>query len=107
MKLHDEFATNIEVLLREEIIKCGYEWGIDFTTQYPMRYGHIIDIAFPKIKLAIEADGEPWHSPEKDAVKNYVLKKHGWTVLRFKGNDILTDIAACIAKIKEKIKELS
>jgi len=99
VKFRDTFATNIEIKLREELESRGLKWGTDFATQFPIKYGYIIDIAFPDKKIAVEADGEPWHSPKKDATKNYILKQKGWKVLRFPGNKILTDVKGCVDEI--------
>ena len=48
--------------------------------------GFILDFAFPEIKLAVEIDGEYWHSLEKTKIKDrrraYFLEvKKGWKVL--------------------------
>ena len=103
MKLRNEFETDIEKMLREELESRGLENGVDFTCQFPIRYGHIIDIAFTEQKIAVEADGEPWHTPQKDAIKTGVLTKIGWKVLRFPGNDIYEDAAKCVDKIMKYI----
>ncbi len=96
MKLRNEFETDIEKILREEIESRGLENGVDFTCQFPIRFGHIIDIAFTEKMIAVEADGEPWHTPKGDAIKTGVLRKIGWTVLRFKGSEIYEDVEKCV-----------
>ena len=101
MKFRNEFETNIEKKLREELESRGYALGVDFATQYAIRYGHILDLAFPDKKIAIEADGEPWHTPEKDAKKNAVLRKKGWKVIRFSGTKIMEDARGCIDEVLE------
>ena len=54
--------------------------------QFPLgRYR--ADFAIPQIKLAIECDGEAWHShPDKraaDKLRDTELAKYGWTTVRF------------------------
>jgi len=97
------FLTNIEQLMLDELIQRGLKKGIDFATQYPIRGSFILDFAFPGEKIAIECDGEAWHSsPEarkKDGFKNFILGKEGWKVLRFSGSEIEEDTAKCVNKI--------
>ncbi|MEK4799946.1 DUF559 domain-containing protein [Thermoactinomyces sp. FSL K6-2592] len=51
-----------------------------------------IDIALPRYRIAIEADGRPYHSSKKqkahDRKKTQYLQKNGWKVLRFTGSQI-------------------
>lgn len=83
---------------------------------------YTIDIAFPDKKLAIEVDGDFWHSNEEkgykciyetqkrnkknDAHKNLYLETNGWCVLRFWQSEIEENIELCIQKIKDKYNEL-
>ena len=66
-----------------------------------------IDLALMEYKLAIECDGEYWHSsPEqkkRDARKNYYLKKHGWKVCRLKGKTINKNLGYAINHIKKRV----
>lgn len=52
----------------------------------------VVDFFIPSVGLAIECDGEYWHSfPEaiiQDAKKNAWLVKHGWAVLRLPERNI-------------------
>ena len=74
--------------------------------------GFMIDFAFPEIKLAIEIDGEYWHSLEKtikkDRRKDYFLKvKKGWELIRIPAKDFvlhsehyLWEVIQCIETLK-------
>jgi very-short-patch-repair endonuclease len=101
--MNSSFETNIERKVRRELEKRGYRRGIDFSCQYPLRYSYIIDLAFPKQMLAVETDGNYWHSKsnikKRDAYKNSILKKLGWTVLRISEDDILINVSLCVDKI--------
>ena len=105
--LSKDFSTDIEKLITDELIKRGLRKGIDFSTQYPIKYSFILDFAFPDKKLAIEADGEPWHSTpqakRRDKYRDNILKKQGWKVIRFWGNEIREDVEKVVDKI---LKEL-
>lgn len=48
---------------------------------------NVLDFAIPHLKIGIEADGELWHSQEKqeqsDQERDQLLAQRGWTILRF------------------------
>ena len=102
------FETNIEKILRIELEKRGYREGIVFCCQYPLRHSFILDFAFPDKMVAIEADGSHWHSKPKDrkrdGFKNYILKRKGWTVLRFSDRQIYDDVSKCVDQIESILK---
>ena len=95
--------TDIETLMIDSLRKQK----INFTEQFPIRckYGYILDIAIPDIKLAIECDGEHWHLEEnlRDKKRDGVLRKMGWKILRFKGNKIKNNMEECLERVKENI----
>ena len=99
--------TNIEKLLRKEIERRGYRKGIDFATQFPIKNSFILDFAFPEQKVAIEADGEAWHTSKdarkRDNFKNFILKKKGWLVLRFWGEEIMEDASRCVDMVEQAL----
>lgn len=68
----------------------------------------LVDITLPKYRVAIECDGDYWHSSEsqraKDANKTNWLRAHKWTVFRFLGSEITADPEACIAKVLAHIQ---
>jgi len=77
---------------------------------YPTNYK--VDLGFPGINLAIEADG-PCHTnwdqrKAKDMKKDSLLKELGWTVLRITNRlimehplGVLLDIRSTISKLKD------
>jgi len=64
----------------------------------------VVDIAFPKAKLAIEVDGRAWHSAmdrfQRDRTRQNRLVNAGWAVLRFTWHDLTTDLPAVITAIR-------
>ena len=104
------FETYIERILREELEKRGYRKGVDFCCQFPLRFSFILDFAFHKQKIAIEADGLFWHSKPKDrkrdGYKNYILKREGWMVLRFSEHQINEDVSKCVDQIECVLKKM-
>jgi very-short-patch-repair endonuclease len=71
----------------------GYVLEKDFYRQYPIE-PFVIDIAFPKIHLAIEVDGSSHDSKiqiAKDKVRDIYLKENGWFVLRLPEKKLFED----------------
>lgn len=81
-------VSKAEVLLCSMLVDYGYI-GVQ---QYQIE-SRFIDIAFPEIKLAIEIDGNYWHSQDKikkrDLEKEQILKNNGWELLRFSSESVL------------------
>jgi very-short-patch-repair endonuclease len=82
--------------------------GYKMRTQEPCgRYR--IDIAIPKYRIAIECDGQEWHSaPEQkahDRKKDRFLRKHGWTVIRFSGKRIVRRLESCVDRVNTEVSK--
>jgi len=105
MAKRERHLTDIETLFLNELESRGYRRGIDFATQYPLRYSFILDFAFPNKRIAIEVDGEPFHSPKKDSFKNYILKKTGWKLFRFWGQEVHENVKRCVDKILTELNK--
>lgn len=62
-----------------------------------------LDFAWPRARVAIEADGRRWHSSragfERDRAKHNVLVQDGWRVVRVTWRD-LADCAPVLAKVE-------
>jgi len=84
----DIHITNLEVVVKEYLDKNR----IDYIFQFPTRTGFVIDFVIPNKKVAIEVDGNVWHSSKeaikRDRFKDYQLKKEGWKVVRIKEEEI-------------------
>ena len=101
-----------ERAIKQSLIDHGYG---DFEAQYQLGY-YSIDIAYPDIKLAIEIDGEYWHSlprvARKDKSKNgYIQNYCGWNLLRIPAtpclkqpNKMVWEIIQHIETIKQEEK---
>lgn len=116
--------SEIELLLRRELWSRGI--------RYRKNVNRIIgkpDIAFIGKKVAVFCDSEFWHGFDWDVKKHEIksrqdfwipkiertiqrdkevnqnLQEQGWTVLRFWGEDIKRDPAACADLIVKVLKE--
>ncbi len=99
------YLTCLEKQFEEELQSRGLERGIDYAIQYPLRLSFILDFAFPEQKVAVETDGEAYHPTRRDVVKNKILKKLGWKVLRFWGKEVQEDVGKCVDKTMELVNE--
>ncbi len=89
-----------------------------FTPQLPVRTGwgknpgpthYKLDMAHPTLKIAIEADGrshEATARQQSDARKDAFLRGEGWTVLRFKNDQILNDPAMVMFTISKSMTSI-
>jgi DNA mismatch endonuclease (patch repair protein) len=116
--------TAIEVSFR----KALWHEGIRYRKNY-VRLPGKPDIAITKYQIAIFCDGEFWHGkdwelqkPKIKGNRDYWVAKiernmdrdhetdrqlhgRGWTVLRFWGEDIKRNLAACVEAVKDAISQ--
>lgn len=114
--------TSIEIALR----KALWNRGIRYRKNYKLLPGKP-DIAITKYKIAVFCDSDFWHgydwenrsqrimsnreywipkierNMQRDCEVNELLKKEGWTVLRFWEYQIKKELPACVEKIVSTI----
>jgi very-short-patch-repair endonuclease len=80
--------------------------------QFEVQYGssvYPIDFAIPHLKIGIEADGEVFHSSPKqithDKERDMKLSQSGWTILRFKDEEIERKVERVMSKIVQTIMQ--
>ena len=88
-------TSSLELALHEELRARGIAFEVEHKIG---RYA--VDIAFPSVRLAVEADGAYWHGTPKqvakDRVKDEYLAREGWRVARFSEAAIRESAAACV-----------
>lgn len=95
--------SSIEILMNEALT----ENRISFIPEFKVWRYHI-DFALPEFSIAIECDGEYFHTDlEKDDRRDRYLESLGWTILRFSGTRIHIDINSCLREILQTIKNHS
>ena len=98
------YKTDIE----EKMYQALKENKIKAVFNFPIRskHGYILDFAIVDLKIDIETDGEHYHklNNPRDRKRNWVLRKMGWKVLRFRGREIHENMDECIKIIKVCIK---
>ena len=95
--------TEAERVLWEELRKlnCGYH----FRRQHPIG-DYIADFACLEKKLVIEVDGDYHNEPlqqQNDQWRTEFMEGKGYTVIRFKNEEITYDLPKVIARIKEQL----
>ena len=97
--------------LEERMFNILSSMSIEFSEQLSTRSGFVIDFAIYVTrdrKIAIETDGAMWHNSPKqknrDNFRDMILRKGGWTVLRF-GEEFTAEEVK--TRINETIQKLS
>ena len=97
--------TNPEKLIMEAIPEITWNYAIGLGSRgngYPSNYK--VDLAFPDLKLAIEVNGNSHNvlsRREQDLKKVARLTTLGWTVLRFKNQEVIQQTQKVISTILE------
>ncbi len=92
--------TSAEAILWEELRSRRLS-GLKFRRQHPVN-AYILDFWCPACKLAIELDGSIHDTPEAqeyDAIRQQHLESFGYTVLRFRNEEVLQDMPAVLQQI--------
>ena len=98
--------------LTEKIIWLGIRRkqieGERFLRQFSVKY-YVLDFYCPKLRLAIEIDGETHMTEEEleyDKRRQKYLESLGIIFLRFRNEEVFSNADIVIEKIKKKVKEL-
>ena len=98
-----QFPTDAEKLLWEHI--RAKQLSVKFNRQHIIG-DYIVDFVCIEKKLVIEVDGG-YHSEyeqiEKDELRTQQLRDWGFSVIRFKNEDVLGDISGVLNKIKNNL----
>ena len=81
--------------------------GIKFRRQYSVD-SYILDFYSPKLKLAIEVDGDSHFTQngvEYDAIRTKYLEGFGIKILRFTNNEVLQNLDIVLSEIYHSIEE--
>ncbi len=78
--------------------------GLKFRRQHPVG-PFILDFWCPARKLVIELDGEV-HEKQKDydEARTRQLEDYGYRVMRFRNEEVLTDLPAVLDRIREVVR---
>lgn len=76
--------------------------GVKFTPQHQIG-DFIADFACRSLRLALEIDGGQHSESATDANRTSVIEAHGYRVIRFWNNDVLTNTEGVLVRIAEEI----
>jgi len=85
--------------------------GVETVAQYPV-LNRYLDLAIPALKIDIEVDGQAWHidchgcRKSDDIHRDVQLEAAGWRVVRVWHSQVVSDISACIEKVRAVIKSV-
>jgi very-short-patch-repair endonuclease len=105
--------STFETLLRLLLVRAGFppeDLQFKVFTEDGREVARL-DLAWPSIKLAVEADGRQFHDAPKalyrDRARANDVELEGWTILRFTWADLLRDPDEIVAKIARAVNRLS
>lgn len=79
---------------------------IEVVPQFPHGQ-YSVDFAIPDLKIAIECDGDYWHSLPKsikhDRMRDNYFYRNGWQTIRFSETEINTNIKNCIQRLQRAV----
>lgn len=82
----------------------------ELTTRLPVG-PYRLDLAFPRVRLAVECDGKAYHSTPaqlaSDQRRSDYLVALGWTVLRFTGTRIHHQLYDCVDEVCRMYERLA
>lgn len=86
------------------------QYRVDYIDPETGKHRHFrIDLADPATMLAVEVDGDQWHStPEQvahDAWRQAILESLGWRVIRFRVKRVRSELFTCSRLVVEAIAE--
>lgn len=105
-------AVNLHSGTSIERTVCDWllQLGIQYETQASVSK-FFVDILIADHNLVIECDGDYWHSipgiPERDRMRDIIIRRMGYKVLRLKGSEIKNRPEICKMKISNAIKACS
>jgi very-short-patch-repair endonuclease len=99
-----EALTPAEAVLWESLRKRRLD-GHRFRCQHPVgRF--ILDFYCPALRLAIEVDGAAHdHRGDYDTARTDALAAHGYRILRFRNDEVLTDLPTVLDRIRAVAKQ--
>ena len=80
----------------------GSQLGVRFTRQCPVG-PHIVDFACRSKRLAIEVDGGQHADSATDDARTRLIEAHGYRVIRFWNNDVLSNVEGVLYAIAQEL----
>lgn len=97
---------NGKLTVPQQLLAARLGWTTEFVMAtglkppYPRNYK--IDVASDELSIAIEVDGQSHHGERQrriDDRKDSFLRQHGWIVLRFTNEEVLTNLDEVVRQV--------
>lgn len=97
----ETFDSPLEAMFAEEWRTQSLHLIYPLVSQHAVKNGaYRLDFAFPRLELGIELDGHTYHSDREafnnDRRRQREIEALGWRIIRFSGDELRHDIAACV-----------
>jgi len=106
------WRTSLEIALEQGLAerrragRIAHKWVGGFEVRHG-KQPFLMDIAFPLLKIDVEADGETFHSSadqmSRDKKRDMILRNMGWTVVRFREREIEDQLGRVLDRIEQEI----
>ena len=110
LKLLDREGPRTESLFEKQVLQRLVNAGYRVQTQWQVGASRIdLVVEGTQRRLAVECDGERWHTPEKlheDMERQAVLERLGWVFVRIRGSLFFRDPDAAMAPLFAKLQQL-
>lgn len=100
--------TRAEVVLWVELLRASQMMDYPFRRQRPI-LGFVVDFMCKNLNLVIEVDGASHEWPgahERDAWRQRLIENAGFKVIRFKDDEVMTNLSRVRMLIEESIREI-
>lgn len=110
-RLLNEATAHAESPFEESVAHTLIEKGYNLVQQWPVGAYRIDMVAVDGIqKVAIECDGERWHSGDdkvrEDMERQTILERLGWRFVRIRGSEYYRDPEGTMERVMERIGQL-
>lgn len=108
--LNEEIEKNSDSIFEEEVAKYLISEGYSITQQWEVGAYRIDMVAvFKDHKIAIECDGERWHSTEEqvrqDIERQNILERCGWEFIRIRGSKYFKNPDFTMKEVIKKLNQ--
>ena len=80
----------------------GNQLGARFTRQHPIGNA-VVEFVCRSARLAIEIDGGQHADSEADEIRTHMIEVHGYRVIRFWNNDVLSNTEGVLIVIQQEM----
>ena len=85
--------------IETKLLEAFYRAGLEPVQQYGIA-GYVVDFAFPRARLAVEADGHDYHQDEaREKRRDEAIRRAGWHIVHFRGSTIWRDPDTCVRSV--------